>query len=87
MAADSPTTLTPEERNALADRLAKHSQAITNAARHDVMNDLLLAASALRSMATQDRTLRREIARVAAACPDKATGARLLEIIGVDGGL
>jgi hypothetical protein len=37
-------------------------------------------------MTTQDRTLRREIAGVAAACTDKATGARLLEIIGVDGG-
>jgi len=78
----------------LAVRLTTHADNRTNPARLDVGSDLHLAATVLRCVAGEQnnerpkdllRLLKREIARVAAKCTDHAAGARLLEIIGVDG--
>jgi len=85
MAAE-PNIISRDEISKLADRLTGHAEAITNTARHDIANDLRLSAAALRRLVVQDRTLRREIARIVAGCADKAAGSRLLELIGVDGG-
>jgi len=88
-------TLSTDELGDLAARLTAHADSITNAARRDIANDMLLASGVIHRLAsekTDERPrdllwlLHREIARVAADCTDHAAGARLLAIIGVDGG-
>ena len=89
------TTLSTDELSDLTTRLVAHADNLTNPARLDVGSDLQLAATVLRRVAGESdqerpkdllRLLKREIARVAGNCSDRAAGARLLEIIGVDGG-
>jgi hypothetical protein len=52
VAADSNSTLSNDQLNALSDRLCAHSESITNAERRDIANDLLLAATAMRRLVT-----------------------------------
>ncbi len=86
--AESPTTtLTREERNALADRLSNHADGITNVAAHDMEKDIRLAAAELGTIDTPRLratlpALRFELDRIAAACPDAATAAQIRVVMG-----
>jgi hypothetical protein len=87
MAEASTTTLTRDERHALADRLADHADGITNVAAHDMEQDIRLAAAELKAIdpprlrATLP-ALHFELDRIAAACPDEATTRQLRFVMG-----
>jgi hypothetical protein len=87
MAESSTTTLTREERHALAGRLSDHADGIVNVAAHGMAQDIRLAAAELRAIdpprlrATLP-ALRFELDRIAAACPDAATAKQLRVVMG-----
>jgi hypothetical protein len=87
MADSSNTTLTREERQALADRLSNHADGIVNVAAHEMETDIRLAAAQLRTIDTPRLratlpALRFELARIADTCPDSATAAQLRVVMG-----
>ena len=87
MAESSTTTLTREERHALADRLSDHADGIVNVAAHEMEQDIRLAAIELRAidpprLRVTLPALRFELDRIAAACSDAATAAQLRVVMG-----
>ncbi len=87
MAESSTTTLTPEQRHALADRLSNHADGITNVAAHKMEKDIRLAAAELRAIDTPRLratlpALHFELDRIAAACPDAGTAAQIRVVMG-----
>jgi hypothetical protein len=87
MAESSTTTLTRDERHALADRLAEHADGITNVAAHEMETDIRLAVNELRAIDPPRLRftlpgLRFELDRIAAACPDTATAAQIRVVMG-----
>jgi hypothetical protein len=87
MAESSTTTLTREERHALADRLADHADGIVNVAAHALEQDIRLAAAELKAIDPPRLRftlpgLRFELERIAGACPDAATAAQLRVVMG-----
>jgi hypothetical protein len=88
MAESANTTLTSEERRALADRLSDHADGITNVAAHQMEQDLRAAAAELKMVSDPPRlratlpALRIELHAIAARCSDPATVAQLRIIMG-----
>jgi hypothetical protein len=83
------TTLSGDELNALADRLANHADGIVNVAAHYMEQDIRLAASVLRQVKPLAppallQALQLEIEGAAASCSDAATARRLRKLIGAD---
>jgi hypothetical protein len=96
MAESTSTTLTRDELNALSGRLSDHADGIVNAAAHEMVQDMRLAASALRRVEAAPPTaplpallqhishIDGTIDRIAAACPDAVTSKQLRQLIGRD---
>ncbi len=87
MADSSSTTMTREERQALADRLSNHADGIVNVAAHEMETDMRRAAAAL--MAIDEPRLRAtlpalrfELDRIASSCQDAATAAQIRFVMG-----
>jgi hypothetical protein len=82
-------SLSADELNALADRLADHADGIVNVAAHEMEQDIRLAAGALRQAKHPPPlallpALHQEIASTAASCSDAVTARRLRRLIGAD---
>jgi hypothetical protein len=88
MADSTSTTLTREQRHALAERLSDHADSITNVAAHEMEQDIRLAAAELTAAIDPPRlratlpAMRFELDRIATACPDAATAAQLRVVMG-----
>ena len=83
------SSLSADELNALADRLADHADGIVNVAAHEMEQDIRLAASALRQVKLPPPlalvpALHQEIERAAASCNDAITVRRLRKLIGTE---
>jgi hypothetical protein len=87
MAEQSSSTLTREQRHALAARLIDHADGVDSVAAHDLEQDIRLAAAELKAIdpprlrATLP-ALRFELDRIAAACSDAATVRQLRVVMG-----
>jgi hypothetical protein len=85
--AESSISLSADELNALADRLAHHADGIVNAAAHQMAKDIRLAASVLRQVTRPAPrallpALRFELENAAEACADATTARYLRQLIG-----
>lgn len=83
------TSLSANELNALADRLADHADGIVNAAAHEMEQDMRLAARALRQIERAPPrallpALRLEIECAAASCSDAVTARHLRALLGAE---